>query len=308
MSVEQLIGSFRKKVLASKADHARRTIAASLAAGQGGVQTVILQDETTQRVSFSTTALDGYIELVALDMDGTLLNEQDAVSSRVHRAVRQASTRGVFVVLATGRPPRSVEHYYRSLGLGTPIISHNGALIWDVHRKRAIRHCAIAADLAHKVIAFARKHCLGVFVSHDLMDTQHCDAGRHPTCEKMIAGPVTRIMFQSPKPMLDELQKGLEEKFAQQLAYFRSDPQLLQIMTAGVSKASALDYVSRQLKIPRDRVMAVGDAGNDIDMIRWAGLGVAMANANATVRRHARHTVPSNKSDGVAVAIEKFVL
>lgn len=319
MSVGELIVSFRDRVVTRKPlTEASKPLAEVSPHGSLMIDHVEALEE----------ALDPSkprVGLVALDMDGTLLNYRDAITARVHRALRTTIGRGVHIVLATARPPRAVRFYHQSLGLKTPVISQNGALIWDEKNRRPIHHLSISAELAKKAIIFSRKMFPDLLACVEIIDKQYAEENMKlpaetSTSRRMFAPeficpmdaflrvPATRLLLQARTRELDELEESLEVKFPGKFTFFRSNPHLLQLTAATANKGAALEIVARSFGVSQSRVMAIGDSHNDVHMLRWAGVGVAVANAHEQVRCHADHTVPSNDSDGVAVALEKFVL
>ncbi len=264
------------------------------------------------------------ISLIALDMDGTLLDPREDITPRVHHALHRAMEMGLQIVLATARPPRSVRFYHRALKLRTPIISHNGALIWDERAQCVLRHSSLSQRTVKKVIDFARKCRSDVIPSVEIVDTLYSDhfgivpveaipPGRRfspdviADMSSFLHSPVTRVMFHAPAAALDELTTALTRKFKSGFSLLRSEHRLLQVVAPDTDKAVALEIVSGWYNVPSSKVLAIGDGPNDVPMLRWAGTSVAMANAPERVRRAAHHIVPSNRDDGVAVALEKFV-
>ena len=268
--------------------------------------------------------VESEISLIALDMDGTLLNPREDITPRVHHALHRAMEMGVQIVLATARPPRAVRFYHRALKLRTPIISHNGALIWDERAQCVLRHSSLSQRIVKKVIDFARKCRSDVIPSVEIVDTLYSDhfgivpveaipPGRRfspdviADMSSFLHSPVTRVMFHATSSALDDLTTALTKKFKSGFSLLRSEHRLLQVVAPDTDKAVALEIVSGWYNVPPSRVLAIGDGPNDVPMLRWAGTSVAMANAPDRVRRAARYIVPSNRDDGVAVALEKFV-
>lgn len=264
------------------------------------------------------------ISLIALDMDGTLLDPREDITPRVHHALHRAMEMGVQIVLATARPPRSVRFYHRALKLRTPIISHNGALIWDERAQCVLRHSSLPQKMVKRVIDFARKCRSDVIPSVEIIDTLYSDhfgivpveaipPGRRfspdviADMSSFLHSPVTRVMFHAPSASLDDLTDALTRKFKSGFSLLRSEHRLLQVVAPDTDKAVALEIVAGWYNVPPSKVLAIGDGPNDVPMLKWAGTSVAMANAPDRVRQVARHIVPSNRDDGVAVALEKFV-
>ncbi|MCX5660634.1 MAG: Cof-type HAD-IIB family hydrolase [Planctomycetota bacterium] len=263
------------------------------------------------------------IDLIALDIDGTLLRSDKRMSKRVLHAVHQARDKGVQVILATARPPRSVREIHQYLGLDTPQINYNGALIHDPVRKRHLHHQPLNHDLAMKVVKLARRIFPATVVSVEILDrwyTDHVDETLPTETSRVFAPdfvgpleaflhvPVTKLMLLAPAKEIAPIREEVERKFLGRLAFAVSDAHLLQVIHPEADKAHALAWIAKRLNIPAKRVMAIGDAPNDVGMLSWAGLGVAVGNAWPEARRVADVVVPGNDEDGVAHAIEQFVL
>lgn len=265
------------------------------------------------------------IRMVALDMDGTMLNPRESITPRVHRAVYETVKRGIQVVIATARPPRSVRFYHRALKLETPIVSHNGALVWDERRQCVLRHASLDHSLVRRVIAFARRRCPEVIPSVEIIDRLYSDhfgivpmdslpPGRSfspdviASMEAFLRVPVTRLFLHGKPSVIDELNYLLPGRFHDRLNVIHSESRLLQIVAPDITKASALGFLADAYGFSSQQVMAIGDTANDLPMLQWAGMGVVMANAPEHVRNVVGNVVPSNAEDGVAVALEKYIL
>ena len=265
------------------------------------------------------------IKLVAIDLDGTLLSSRKTITPRTHTAIKAAAAAGIKVVLATARPPRSVRTYYEALKLDTPTINYNGALIWDEMRRRAVEHVPLDAAVAKRVIAWGRKLYPKLLVSVEILDkwyTDHFDdtpeymteTGRHFSpdfigpLDAFMRVPITKLMLLGNPAWIAELEIQASRKFGQTVSHTRSDPHMLQLMSPETSKAQALEKIASAFGISSREVMAIGDAPNDVHMLKWAGLAVVPENGWADVKKMAHHVVASNDADGVAEAFMKFVL
>ncbi len=263
------------------------------------------------------------IDLVAIDLDGTLLRTDKRLSRQVADAVRHAAIKGVHIILSTARPPRSVRPIYRHLGLFTPQINYNGALIHDDRRARTIFHQPLPVKLGERLVNYARKIDPQVVVSIEILDkwyTDHVDSSMPTETSKHFAPdfvgpleaflhkPATKIMFHAPPDRMGRVLAAIRDKFGRKVSILVCDSHLIQVIHPHADKQTALVRVAGELGVPRERIMAIGDAPNDERMIRWAGLGVAMSNAWPQVRDAADHVVPSNDEHGVAVALRRFVL
>ncbi len=267
----------------------------------------------------------GKIRLVAIDLDGTLLSSRKTITAVNHTAVKAAVKQGIHIVLATARPPRSVRAYYQGLKLETPTINYNGALIWDEPRKKVIEHVPLDGAIAKKVIAWGRKKYPELLVSVEILDKWYTDhfedvpeymteTAKHFTpdfigpLEAFLRVPITKLMLLGNPVMIEELERGILSKFGEQVAQTRSDAHMLQLMSPMTSKAGALEKIAKVLGVSAAEVMAIGDAPNDVHMLQWAGLAVVPENGWESTKKVADAVVPSNDHDGVAVALQRFVL
>ncbi|MFW6060456.1 MAG: Cof-type HAD-IIB family hydrolase [Phycisphaeraceae bacterium] len=265
----------------------------------------------------------GAIRLVAIDLDGTLLRTDKRLSVRCAEAIAEAARRGVRVVLASARPPRSVSEVHRRLGLDTVQVNYNGALIHDLPRYRHIYHCPLPARLALRIARLARRVDPEVLISAEILDRWYTDRvdealatetskRQQPDHLGPIEGflnvPVTKLMLLGPPHRLGAVHGAVRRRFGRKVGLLVSDRHLLQVVNRRVDKAGALARVAHGYGTDRAQVMAIGDAPNDVGMLRWAGFGVAMQNGWALAREAADCVVPSNDDDGVAHAIERYVL
>jgi Cof subfamily protein (haloacid dehalogenase superfamily) len=262
------------------------------------------------------------IQLVAIDLDGTLLNDSKQVSEQTSQALCCLPSNGIKVVIASARPPRSVRHIYHSLNLDTWQINYNGAMIWDEPAAKAVFHQPIAGDVARRVIDHARELFPQVLVSCEIQDrwlTDHLEQ-KHTTetgrlfkpdrilpIPEMCADPITKILLLGPPEMLAGLAPVIAAAHPQ-IRVIYSNADLIEITDSAVSKATALHHVADHYGIPMSQVMAIGDAMNDVPMLEAAGIAVAMDNALPPVKHVADWIAPSNNDHGVHAALRRFGL
>jgi len=263
------------------------------------------------------------IQLIAIDVDGTLLRSDKRLSKKVVRTIHEATAKGVRVVLASARPPRSMREIYDLLKLDTYQVNYNGALIHDPLTRRHIHHQPLQGALAARIIKVARKVEPGVVVSIEILDkwyTDHVD-DTLPTetskafmpdyigpLEAFLHVPVTKLMLLAMPRRIAAIREAVVKKFSKEISLAVSDLHLLQVVHPKVDKSHALAMVAKHYNVPRESVMAIGDAPNDVGMLKWAGLGVAVGNAWVETREAADIVVPANDEDGVSHAIRKYVL
>jgi Cof subfamily protein (haloacid dehalogenase superfamily) len=260
------------------------------------------------------------IKLIAIDLDGTLLNTSKIIPDRTADALRCVPS-DVRVVISSARPPRSVRRFYQSLQLKTWQINYNGALIWDEPAQRTVYHCPMTGDLVRRIIDLSRDMFEEVLVSCEVMDRWHTDrfdetytteTGKlfKPDViapyETFCNQPITKLMLLGEPKILMRLEPLLLEQFGNDVTIVQTDKDLLQIMDRNVSKATALQMTARHYGVSKENIMAIGDAPNDVGMLQLAGVAVAMGNAHPVVKSVAHWIAPSNDEDGVHAALVKF--
>ena len=264
------------------------------------------------------------IRLVAIDLDGTLLNSAKEITATTATIIRTArEVAGVRVVLATARPPRTVLPFYSLLGLDTPMINYNGALVHEPHTGRIILHRPMEAKLARIIAAMARKMFPEVLVSAEVLDKWYTDRvedtwrSETPSLTrpdmvapmgKWLNQPITKLLLLGKRKWLTDIHKAVQTRMPAQTAMARSEDCMLQIMHPSVGKGAALRTVAAEMELTSEQVMAIGDNANDAGMLQWAGIGVAMGNASAHARRVANYVTADHDADGAAKAIAKLIV
>ena len=262
------------------------------------------------------------IRLIAIDLDGTLLDDAKQVGAATGEALRRAARSGVKVVVATARPPRSVRQFYRQLELDTLQINYNGALIWDEPRSQAVFHQPMPGTLVQRIVAQLRALFPEILVSCEILDRWYTDRfdRSYTTQTGLLFEPdviapieefcdrdITKLMFLWHPQTIDAAEAVLRESWAGQIAMTRGDGDLIQIMGVRVSKAAALKKVAAAYGVEMAQVMAIGDAPNDMEMLSSAGVAVAVENADPLCKKVAHWIAPSNNHDGVAAALAKYL-
>lgn len=260
------------------------------------------------------------IRLVAIDLDGTLLDARKQVGLKTAAALRELrAATDVRVVLATARPPRSVRPIYRDLQLDTWQINYNGALIWDEPAGKAMFHRPLAGEICQRMCDFARDLFEEVLIHAEIMDKWYTDrlddahtteTGKlfkpdavGPVCE-FCQFPITKLMFLGDPSPLTRIETALLAEFGDLVTVLHTDRDLLQVMDKRVSKAVALAKVAGHFGISAAETLAIGDNLNDYGMMRWAGRSIAMGNAHPKVMEIADWVAPTNEQDGVHAALE----
>ncbi len=263
------------------------------------------------------------IQLLALDLDGTLMGEDRVIPERTRRAVRRAMDKGCLVTIATGRGFTPTAHFARELGLNAPLICYQGALIQDYRDGTIVHTATIPLEVARDLIGFAEARRLEMQVY--LEDGRAYAGQASPNLEKIakLAGlPVTgvrdlagwlsqpplKFMFVEREEAISDLVSDLQARFDGCLQVVRSWSRLVEVTGPNASKGEALACLAAHLGIAQPATMAMGDQDNDVSMIAWAGLGLAMGNASPAAKAAARVIAPPLEAEGVAWAIERYVL
>jgi HAD superfamily hydrolase (TIGR01484 family) len=240
------------------------------------------------------------IKLVALDMDGTLLNKAGEISEENRRAIKEAENQGVFVVLSTGRSFATCSDFAKSMELQSYLITVNGSEIYDNQGKLVERNI-VDSDSIQWMWELSQKYGTHFWAIS-------CDnIYRAEMPEKIHDSQWLKFGFDTDdesirKIIMDELvSKGNFE-------ISNSSPTNIEVNAMGVNKAKAIKLVCSLLDITMDNVMAVGDSLNDLAMISEAKVGVAMGNAQEIVKEKADWVTATNEEDGVAKAIRKWAL
>ncbi|BCV25761.1 Cof-type HAD-IIB family hydrolase [Gelria sp. Kuro-4] len=258
---------------------------------------------------------------LALDLDDTLLGEQESISPRNREAIRAAQARGVVVTLATGRMYASARVFAEELGVVVPLITYNGALIKD-NAGRVYLDRPLPLPAARIALDVAREH--NIHVNLFLEDVLYVDRddewteryrrsnGVTPHFVPDLAAVLTRapnkVLLVAKAEKLAALRPELAARLGPAAHITSSKPTFIEVIHPQVSKKSGLAYLLSSFGIPAAEAVAVGDNYNDLEMINLAGLGVAMGNAPAEVRAEADYVTAKNTEDGVAQVIERFLL
>jgi Cof subfamily protein (haloacid dehalogenase superfamily) len=271
------------------------------------------------------------VELIAMDMDGTLLNEAQQISRENRKALARAAELGVRLAICSGRTADDVSYFLSDAGIAhCAVLALNGACcLAEPHGRPYAVHTLgdetlekTTAILLERRVTFACFQQRRVIVlNNDPQATRanwgtyvaRADAANYACGEEALARfrqeGVCKIVYidrTDGEPRIDAIRRELLRVAG--LTVTSSWADNLELMPEGVSKGTALTELAQRLSIPRERVMAIGDYDNDLDMIRAAGIGVAMGNASESVKRAANHVTLANGRNGVAAAIRRFAL
>ncbi|WHY79659.1 Cof-type HAD-IIB family hydrolase [Neobacillus sp. WH10] len=240
------------------------------------------------------------IKLVALDMDGTLLNYKGQISEANRQAIKAAQDKGIYVVLSTGRSLTTCREHADALELTSYLVTVNGSEIWDEKRELVERNF-VKAELIEWMWELTKQHKTKFWA----ISTERNWHDEMP--EDIHNIEWLKFGFNIDDDATRELiLKELEAKAEFELS--NSTLKNIEVNPLGINKAKGLGVVCSRLGIEMKNVMAVGDSRNDLMMIKSAGLGVAMGNAQDVVKAAADWVTATNEEDGVAKAIHTWVL
>ena len=266
-------------------------------------------------------------KLLVLDVDGTLLNNKKEISPRTLAALLKVQQMGVHIVLASGRPTNGVMPIAEKLELnhyGGYILSYNGGKIIDCRTGETLYQKQLDAQYVPELCAFAAAQNVtiitynkeGVVTEHpdDKWALRECFTCKLPMTgvddlAKYVDYPICKMLITLDPARRDEVWATGRQQFDGRIDLYPSSPFFIEAVPLGVAKDGSLAALLERMGLTRDNLMACGDGLNDRSMIAYAGVGVAMQNAEDPVKDCADYvTAADNDHDGVAEAVEKFIL
>ncbi|MBN9089102.1 MAG: HAD family phosphatase [Reyranella sp.] len=262
------------------------------------------------------------ISLVLADVDGTLVNEEKALTKRAQAAVQSLHRAGIRFAITSGRPPKGMAMLLDALQLETPIAGFNGGLFVKPDLS-ILEQKTVPTDIAAAAIKLIRGHGLDVWVyrGNDWLTTR-ADAPHvareawtvkfDPTVVKDVAEKLDRVAkIVGVGDDLDKVRQceaDAKATFGQRATANRSQPYYLDITSKDANKGAVLEYLSRHLGVPSAEIATIGDQQTDVPMFERSGLSIAMGNAPDEVKAQATATTDSYKDEGFAKAMECFIL
>lgn len=265
-------------------------------------------------------------KLLVLDLDGTLTNSKKEITRHTKETLIKAQEAGLKVVLASGRPTYGVAPLANELELQKYegyILAYNGGEIIDWKTRELMYEKQLDSDLLPYPYRCAKENDFAIvtyeneYVLTEKPDDEYVlkeallnvmkikkvdnflEAVKHPITKCLIVGEPSRLAL---------LEKEMYEKLKDRMGVFRSEPYFLELVPKGIDKAQSLSVLLEEIGMTKNEMIAIGDGFNDLSMIQYAGLGIAMENAQDVVKQAADFITLSNEEDGVAYAVEKFYL
>lgn len=259
---------------------------------------------------------------MAVDIDGTLLDSEGRLRDETIEAIRLAVSKGLVFAIATGRPIQGVEQFNRMIGLDLPFITYNGAMVvMGKSREILYERCLESADARRVYDLGTERGTTIVTWSKNRLYVNRLD-GRAKTygelgktepelmtdVDAVLAAGATKMLWYDEVDSINRFEAEVRPLLGEGVNCHTSRPWFLEFVDRNASKAIAMERLGARFGITRDEMIAVGDGDNDLSMIEYAGLGVAMGNANERVKRAACHVTLTNDENGVARVIYDFVL
>lgn len=264
-------------------------------------------------------------KLLALDLDGTLLNNESKISEENIYNIKKAREQGVKIVLSSGRPIEGVKKYIKKLDLITEedfTVTYNGALVQNnltnevlFEKSLSMKDYRLLYDLSKELkvnihaltdkVVLTPKMSKYTKLEADLngIDIIECDIETLPEDTNIV-----KVMFIDEPEYLKEVIERIPEEFSEKYTMVQSAPFFFEFLDKEVNKWTGVNALAQKLGIKREEVICVGDAGNDYHMIKNAGLGVAMGNAFDEIKECAKYITGTNEEHGVSQVIQKFIL
>jgi len=264
-------------------------------------------------------------EMIVLDLDGTLTNTQKVITPKTKQALMKIQEDGVKVVLASGRPTAGIVKLAKELCLDKYegyILSFNGARIIDVKTKEIIYNKVLPKEMIPDIFKAVKELEVGILTYEEDEIILGNGIDEYNQLESRVNGipmkevddfasyinfPVNKCLLTAHPDKILHAETVLKQKFGEYLNIYKSEPFFLEIMPRNIDKAYSLSKLLNHIGLTRKQMICCGDGFNDLTMIRFAGLGVAMENAQEAVRNEADFITYSNDEDGIAYVIERFI-
>ncbi|ERJ12899.1 Cof-type HAD-IIB family hydrolase [Haloplasma contractile] len=260
-------------------------------------------------------------KLIALDIDGTLLTTDHKISELTRRTITEVSDTGIPVVICTGRAIQGVEPIIDELNLDLPFITYNGAMILMGKSKELLFEQKLSKEDAIDIYQLGQHYDTTIILwNHNKLYVNKLNEratkyGKAANTEPIVIQDIvevvkdgaTKLLWYDDVKTISKFESSVLNQIGDTINYHTSKPFYLEFVDYRASKALALKRLGQKLNIKQHEMIAVGDGFNDLSMIKYAGLGVAMGNASRVIKEAADYVTYSNDQDGIAQVINKFV-
>jgi Cof subfamily protein (haloacid dehalogenase superfamily) len=269
------------------------------------------------------------IKLLVVDIDGTIAGHSNTISEKVKSALARVKAKGIEVAVATGRMYRSALPFHSACGSTLPLVAYQGAWIQDPATNQMHRHLPVARKMVEQLLNYFEKPELRDLLSvhfyiNDELYVRELTRetkiyAKRSGIKPIAVGDLRQVLNNEPTKVLalcddtaiiDSLLGNLRLQYTPAELYLtKSVATFFEATNPAVNKGAAVRYLAEEiLQLQADNVMTIGDNFNDVEMLEYAGIGVAMGNAPAEVQTKAQWVAPTVEDDGVAAAIEKFLI
>lgn len=263
------------------------------------------------------------IRLAVFDLDGTLMGDDRQISSRVQDAIGRAQAQGTTVTLATGRMFGAALPFARQLHVTAPLLTYQGGWIQAPDATEPLYRVPLPARIAERTLALSDEegwhtvlyadgevylrqlHYAPDFYENLIAEDYHMIDNWSAV---LAAHTPDKVLFIAQPDEIPGMARRLRDRLGGQAQVFRSHAHFVEVVPLGVDKGTGLAWLADYLNLPQASVMGVGDQENDLPLVRWAGVGVAMGNAAPPLKEIADWIAPPLEEDGAAVALERFIL
>ena len=265
-------------------------------------------------------------KVLVLDIDGTLTNSQKDITPATKQAIQKVLEAGHKVIIASGRPTPGVRRYEKELELGKNngyILSFNGGRAEDCHTGEVLYQRILPAGIVPEVYRFAKEHGCRLITYRDdeiisafepdqyiELESRVCTMSIYQPEDfvKYVDFDVNKCLLTLDPQFAEEYLKELREKYEDMVDIYRSETFYIEIMPKNVNKAASLEQMLQIMGQTRENMICCGDSFNDVGMVSFAGVGVAMGNAQQALKDVADYVTGTNDNDGLVEVIEKFIL
>ncbi|MCR5754783.1 MAG: Cof-type HAD-IIB family hydrolase [Acetatifactor sp.] len=265
-------------------------------------------------------------KIVVLDIDGTLTNSKKQITDATKQSLWTIMRQGHKVILASGRPTPGMRRYEKELELsnyGGYLLSFNGGRIVDCRTGKVVYQRVLPAGTHVELYQFAKENGCGLITYQKNVILSAFEPDEYVQLEARINGlevkvlenfveaidfDLNKCLLTAPPEKAEIFEQQLKEKYQDSLSVYRSEPFFIEVMPQNVDKAASLDHMLKNLGWNRKNTICCGDGFNDLSMIRYGNVGVAMGNAQSVVKEAADYVTGTNDEDGLVEVIEKFVM
>lgn len=264
-------------------------------------------------------------KVLVLDIDGTLTNSRKEISPNTKRAIQETLKRGHKVILASGRPTPGMRRYEEELELekyGGYLLSFNGGRIVECRSGEVVYQRILPLHIIPGLYGFAKRNGCGLVTYFGDRIISAFEPDEYVRLESRINGmeikvaenfkeyvdfDINKCLLTAPPERAEALEQELADRYGDMLSVYRSEPFFIEIMPKHVDKASSLDRMLQTVGLTRENAICCGDGFNDISMIKYAGVGVAMGNAQPAVKAAADYITGTNDEDGLVQVMDEFI-